>query len=132
MLARFEDRFKIGFRRKPGVKEHVAKFQPIIDAGFEHVPDSLVFRHLAGSFVLAGCHVAILDRFANDLEGHRDRDLTVVVQGIQQVDSLDRAPLAGVVVPAHNLVFVRPVFLLDRVVKNEITVLLLQRAAIPA
>ena len=102
----------------PAVHQHEVKLQGVLHASMDHLAHHFIFGLLAFEFDLARHQVA-LERLLHQLESHRNGPAVAVVQRVKQIDFLDRATAAMVVVPTNQVTLVRPHLFLDRVIKNQ-------------
>lgn len=119
LLPRLLEVFHVFRGGEPDVGQYPREFQPVLDAGIHHRPHLLILGDLATPLFLTGLDVAIMDRFAHQLEGHREGCAVRVVKAVQQVDTLDVTALTVVIMPADQLVFVHVGFFFHRIIHDQ-------------
>ena len=130
-VNRHKDVVALGSHRARGslgqAHQYEAKFQGVVDAGLDHLAHHLVLGLFAFSLKLFGGKVAVLNRLLHQLKRHRDERPIAVVQRVESIDASDGASTAVVKVPAHQLTLIGPDFFLNRVVKDQHAVIMLNR-----
>ena len=86
---------------------------------FDQLPTQFVLKHWTVLFFFLRLGVEILLGLGNQVEAHRQTDSLADVQGGQKMDPFDERRFGVIVMPTHQVVFIRVRLLLNGVVNDH-------------
>ena len=112
---------------KPAIGEDIAKGELVFEAAGYHFPEVVVFGLGTDPSLFARFLVGGPFRLLDELERHREGDVSYMIETGHEVDAFDVAAEGVVPVPADQLTLIGVEFFFDAVIDNEDRFLRLDR-----